>query len=340
MNAAIDLKPVDRIPNAPFYEAPICSYFGSSVRAALMDSEEMVAVHLKALEHFQFDWAILGMNLIGGIIPAALGCDVSYPEDALPRINRTAVRTLADVEKVKRADLFTADMEEFLKGISMLAERLKGHVPLAVEFISPFSIAVRLRGTNEIMSDLYLQPELVESLQDALVPMDIALGRVMLAAGVEYIFYGADMECPLLISPDHYRKYVHGPTRAVITELAGLGAKMLPHMCGSIVKRGIVDLLMEMDIKGIMPGNLTQDTVLDIVELKEKVGDAVCVFGNLNPNGSLLTGNPRQVREETLAHLERIRGMTGYIFSTSGTSSLGTPLENFASMNETVLNFC
>jgi len=180
----------------------------------------------------------------------------------------------------------------------------------------------------------------VESLQEVLVPMNIALGRVMLAAGVEYIFYGADMECPLLISPDHYRKYVHGPTCAVINELAGLGAKMLPHMCGSIVRMGIVDTLMEMDIKGIMPGNLTQDTVLDIVELKDKVGDKVCIFGNLNPNGSLLTGDPRQVAEETLAHLEKTRGMTGYIFSTSGTSSLVTPLENFASMNQTVLNFC
>jgi uroporphyrinogen decarboxylase len=221
----------------------------------------------------------------------------------------------------------------------MLAERLKGQLPLAVEFVSPFTIATRLRGTNEIMSDMYLQPELVKGLQDVLVPKDIALGRSVVEAGAEYIFYGADMECPLLISPDHYRKYVHGPTRVVINELADLGAKMLPHMCGSIVEMGIVDMLMEMDIKGIMPGNLTQDTVLDITELKDKVADDMCIFGNLNPNGSLLTGDPRQVAAETRAHLEKTRGMRGYIFSTAGTSSLGTPFENFESMNQTVRSF-
>jgi uroporphyrinogen decarboxylase len=73
--------------------------------------------------------------------------------------------------------------------------------------------------------------------------------------------------------------------------------------------------------------------------LKEKVGDRMCIFGNLNPNGSLLTGSPEQVEEETLAQLEKARGMKGYIFSTSGTSSLGTPLENYESMNRIVLNF-
>ena len=30
MDAAIQLKPVDRVPNAPFYEAPICRYAGIS----------------------------------------------------------------------------------------------------------------------------------------------------------------------------------------------------------------------------------------------------------------------------------------------------------------------
>jgi MtaA/CmuA family methyltransferase len=304
-----------------------------------MDSQAMVEAHLKALERFHFDWAILGMNLIGGIIPQALGCEVSYPEDALPRINRTSVTTMADLEKVAEADLFTPEMEEFLKGLSQLAGHLKDQVPLAVEFISPFTIATRLRGTNEIMSDLYRQPELVTGLQEVLVPKDIALGKALIEAGAEYIFYGADMECPLLISPVHYREFVQPPTKAVVNELASLGAKVLPHMCGQIVKTGIVDMLLEMDIRGIMPGNLTQDRVLDITELKGKVGDEICIFGNLNPNGSLLIGTPEQVEEETRAHLEKTRGMKGYIFSTSGTSSLVTPLENFESMNRVVLEF-
>jgi 5-methyltetrahydrofolate--homocysteine methyltransferase len=89
-------------------------------------------------------------------------------------------------------------------------------------------------------------------------------------------------------------------------------------------------MLFEMDIHGIMPGNLTQETVLDLRELKDKVGDRICIFDNINPNGSLLIGKPEEVAAETLAHLEKARGMSGYIFSTSGTTSPFIPRENSA----------
>ena len=64
-------------------------------------------------------------------------------------------------------------------------------------------------------------------------------------------------------------------------------------------------MLLEMDMHGIMPGNLTQSTVLDIRELKEKVGDRMAIFDNLNPNGPLLIGTPEEVEKDTLEHLEK-----------------------------------
>ncbi|MEJ2283305.1 MAG: uroporphyrinogen decarboxylase family protein [Desulfobacterales bacterium] len=339
MNAAINLQPVDRVPNAPFYEAPICTYFGTSFRAALLEAQAMADAHLAAVEAFEFDWVMVGMGLIGGIIPEALGCEVNYPEDVFPIIEKTPVNSIADIEAIAKCNVLTRKMEAFLKGIEILKQKLDGEVPIACEYISPFTIATRLRGTTAIMEDFYDDPRLLSSLQEALVPIDIEIGRALIEAGVEYIFYGADMECPLLISPDHYRNFVHPSTSQVVNALAAEGARVLPHMCGDIIKTGIVDMLMEMDIHGIMPGNLTQETVLDLRELKDKCGDRMCIFDNLNPNGSLLIGSPEEVAQETRAHLQRAGSMSGYIFSTSGTTSPVTPRENFAAMNSEVLNF-
>jgi len=339
MDAAIHLKPVDRVPNAPFYEAPICRYFGRTFRSALLENQDMADCHMKAIETFQFDWVMVGMGLIGGIIPDAMGCQVKWPEDVFPIIEKTTVFSMEDVDRVAKSDIHTKRMEAFLKGVSLLRERLNGEVPIACEYISPFTIATRLRGTTEIMEDLYASPELVHALQEVLVPLDIEVGRALIEAGVEYIFYGADMECPLLISPDHYREFVHEPTRKVVNALAEMGARVLPHMCGEIVKTGIVDMLFEMNIDGIMPGNLTQETVLDLRELKDKCGERMCIFDNLNPNGNLLIGTPDEVAQETRAHLEKARSMTGYIFSTSGTTSPVTPKANFEAMNRVVLGF-
>ena len=339
MDAAIDLQPVDRVPNAPFYEAPICRYFGDSFRSALLEDRAMADAHLAALDEFKFDWIMVGMGLIGGIIPEALGSPVTYHEDVFPVIEKTIIDTSADLKALARAKVQTARMERFLKGISSLKAELNGEVPIACEYISPFTIAARLRGTNEIMLDMYQSPELVRNLQDVLVPYDIDVGRLLIEAGVEYIFYGADMECPLLISPEHYRAFVHEPTSKVVGALAEMGARVLPHMCGEIVKTGIVDMLLEMDIHGIMPGNLTPDTVLDLQDLKDHCGDRICIFDNLNPNGSLLIGTAEETAQETRAHLEKAKSMKGYMFSTSGTTSPNIPRENFEAMNREVLSF-
>ena len=339
MNAAINLQPVDRVPNAPFYEAPICRYFGSSFRAALLEDQALADAHLAAIDEFKFDWAMVGMGLIGGIIPQALGSPVHFPEDVFPIIEKTIIKSSADLAAIGSATIHTARMERFLNGIVLLKQRLNGEVPIACEYISPFTIAARLRGTNEIMVDLYQSPQLVRDLQEVLVPLDIEVGRALIEAGVEYIFYGADMECPLLISPDHYREFVHQPTSKVVNALAGMGARVLPHMCGEIVKTGIVDMLLEMDIHGIMPGNLTQETVLDLQKLKDKCGERICIFDNLNPNGSLLVGTPEETARETRAHLQKAKSMTGYIFSTSGTTSPNIPRANFEAMNREVLEF-
>ena len=339
MAAAIALRPVDRVPNAPFYEAPICRYFGKSFREALLGDDAMAAAHLEAVEVFRFDWVMVGMGLIGGIIPEAMGCKVQWPQDVFPIIEKTSVFSMEDVTRVAKSHVHTRRLEKFLRGISLLKERLQGEVPIACEYISPFTIATRLRGPNEIMEDMYEAPDLVRALQEAVVPLNMEIGRALIEAGVEVIFYGADMECPLLLSPAHYREFVHGPTTENVNALSELGARVLPHMCGNIVKTGIVDMLLTMNIHGIMPGNLTQDTVLDIRELKERVGDRTAVFDNLNPNGKLLIGTPEETAAETRTHLENARGLTGYLFSTAGTMSPETPRENFEAMNREVLGF-
>jgi len=339
MEAAINLKPVDKVPNAPFTEAPVCQYFGSTFKDALLEGPEMCKAHMKSLEEFKFDWVMLGMGFIGGIIPEALDCQVKYPQDVFPIIEKTSIFSMADVERIAKKNVFTKRMDSFLEGVRLLKKELKGEVPIACEYISPFTIATRLRGTNEIMMDMYENPELVHGLQEAIVPLDIALGKALIEAGVDYIFYGADMECPVLLSPKHYKEFVHEPTTKVCNELSRLGSKVLPHMCGDIVKTGIVDMLLEMDIHGIMPGNLTQEKVLDIRELKEKVGERICIFDNINPNGPLLIGKADAVAKETLEHLNRAKGMSGYIFSTAGTSSPFTPKENYLAMNKEVINF-
>lgn len=143
----------------------------------------MADVHMAALEAFRFDWVMVGMGLIGGIIPEALGCQVAYPEDVFPIIEKTVVKSMADIDLVANANIHTQRMEHFLRGISLLHRELKGEVPIACEYISPFTIATRLIGANEIMECFYDAPELIHELQNVLVLLDIEVGKLLIEPG-------------------------------------------------------------------------------------------------------------------------------------------------------------
>jgi hypothetical protein len=39
----------------------------------------MAEAHIRGVEKYQLDWVMVGMGLIGGVLPEALGCTVNDP---------------------------------------------------------------------------------------------------------------------------------------------------------------------------------------------------------------------------------------------------------------------
>jgi uroporphyrinogen decarboxylase len=69
----------------------------------------------------------------------------------------------------------------------------------------------------------------------------------------------------------------------------------------------------------------------DIREVKERVGDRMCLMGNVNPLEIAVRGTPDEVRDATLDVLEGSGG-EGVILSVGGGTSPGMPRENIVAM--------
>jgi len=69
----------------------------------------------------------------------------------------------------------------------------------------------------------------------------------------------------------------------------------------------------------------------DIREVKQRVGDRMCLMGNVNPLEIAVRGTPEEVHEETLNVLEGSGG-EGIILSVGGGVSPGMPRENILAM--------
>jgi uroporphyrinogen decarboxylase len=69
----------------------------------------------------------------------------------------------------------------------------------------------------------------------------------------------------------------------------------------------------------------------DIAEVKDRVGDRMCLMGNVNPLEVGVRGTPEEVREATLDVLEK-GGDRGMILSVGGGTSPGMPRQNIVAM--------
>ena len=76
----------------------------------------------------------------------------------------------------------------------------------------------------------------------------------------------------------------------------------------------------------------------NIVEVKQRVGDRMCLMGNVNPLEIGVRGTPEEVREATLEVLEGAGG-EGIILSVGGGTSPGMPRQNILAMLDALEEF-
>ena len=76
----------------------------------------------------------------------------------------------------------------------------------------------------------------------------------------------------------------------------------------------------------------------DFAEVKARVGDRMCLMGNVNPLEVGVRGTPEEVREATLEVLEKSGGQ-GIILSVGGGTSPGMPRANIQAMQRALEEF-
>ncbi len=77
----------------------------------------------------------------------------------------------------------------------------------------------------------------------------------------------------------------------------------------------------------------------DIYEIKEAYGDIIAISGNIDIEGALKNGNPDEVTEDVIRHIEGLAKGGGYIVSSSHNLHHYVPIENFYAMRDTAHNY-
>jgi len=211
-----------------------------------------------------------------------------------------------------------------------------------------------LRGWEQFMVDMVLEPDLAHALAQKLADHYVAiLPRYLDAVGdyIQIIQMGDDLGTQQgpQISPDMYRRFIKPRHRQVYefvkTYSKGAGkqgaGKPCPyiflHTCGSIYK--LIPDLIEAGVDILNPVQISAAD-MEPARLKRQFGRDVSFWGGgADTQHVLPTATPEQVREHVRQLIEIFAPGGGYVFCQVHNIQANVPPENVVAMFDTALEF-
>lgn len=194
--------------------------------------------------------------------------------------------------------------------------------------------AMYLRGTEEFMADLALEPAVAECLLQHIAAYYLEYNRrVFEAAGglIDVFFMGDDLgtQQSLWVSAEMYRKFFFDRFAAFNAQAHRYGARTMFHTCGRVTP--LVGLLVDagLDIlQSLQPEAIGEEIAL----MKREFGRRLCFQGGIDIQHVLPSGSPGDVAEHVRDRAAILAPGGGYIFGTAHNILPDTPTENILAM--------
>jgi uroporphyrinogen decarboxylase len=138
----------------------------------------------------------------------------------------------------------------------------------------------------------------------------------------------------LIVSPEVYRRYFFPWLKKIVQLCSEKDIAFLYHSDGDLWE--VINDLLDCGINALNP---IEPKAMDIVEVKKKIGDRVCIVGNIDLGYTLTRGTPEEVAEEVRARIKEIGPGGGYSVSSSNSVPNYVPFENFEAMVKATFEF-
>jgi uroporphyrinogen decarboxylase len=262
---------------------------------------------------------------------AACGPEESYVDFPL-----ASASSIKELEKHRWPSPDWFDFSDF-------AERLEPWQDFAVMAtgVSVWQHPSFLRGLDNLMVDLLMEPELAHFIMDKFTDFYIGyFDRMLNAAGgrIDILRQADDLgtQRSLFFSPEHFRTFIK-PRIARFVDLAhSHGAKFMFHSCGAIIP--LIDDLIEIGVDILDPLQALADGMEPEI-LKARYGQRICLHGGIDTQYLLPRGSPAEVRHEVQHRLGILGAGGGFILAPCHVLQLDVPTENIMAMVETGLAY-
>ncbi len=208
-------------------------------------------------------------------------------------------------------------------------------------WVSLFEIYCGLRGLEQAMMDIALEPEFVSAVLDKIEAIQTAVMENVFAhtqGALDAVFVSDDMgsQQGLLIAPAMWEEHIRPRFQRWCDLIHAHGATVFHHTDGAA--RPLIPQYIEIGVDVLNPIQ-HKCTGMEMDGLKRDFGSALIFHGGVDTQEVLPFRDAAAVRAETRACLAQLGAGGGFICCSCHNIQAGTPLENILAMIDTVHTF-
>ncbi len=251
------------------------------------------------------------------------------PDGALVGISDRSVKTRADWEEVVQPD--EADIEDRLQYVREYKEAVKG-TRQGVGMIGACiyqTLYEFTTGMTDFMMMCYEQRDLVEEMLEAGVDYYEKLVAAAVAEGIDYFLFADDFAWKngLFIPPKLFKEIWFPRAERIIAPALNAGIPVIFHSDGKI--DDAVEWLIDIGIEAITP---MDPYGIDYRDYKQRFGDRLCLFGNIDVEFPLVHGTPEDIEKDVIEHAEVLKPGGRWVCGSSHSITNFVPHENFIAL--------
>ncbi|MDO5457339.1 MAG: uroporphyrinogen decarboxylase family protein [Atopococcus tabaci] len=315
--------------NQPFDRLPV-SLFATEIKARMIDCkmrdlyknvDRIVEAEVYVFNTYGSDGLSSGPNSYG--IAEALGANVTYPKDNIPRIEEAVIEDYSQLTEMNLIDVINeAPIQIYLEATERLSALAEGITGVGVSIGGPLTIAAYLRDTTQLMKDFIKKPDQAEELLDRVVQAQKKCVDAFLEYDVSFSL-GDPIASPAIISPRQFEKFAKpylAELADYIYEKTGRGPSL--HICGKT--EAIWESIKELNISAF-----SLDNEVDIGEANRFFGDKIAVTGNIPPVDVIYNGSQEEIEESVRQCIEKAYDTpAGFVIAPGCNLPISTPIEN------------
>ena len=295
---------LDRVPAYIFTGACNAKLIGASVRELLQDYKVFTKAQIAAYERYKPDIMIMMWDLSMDI--EAMGNELRYPEDGMSVVVKEFLEDKSNFSKLEVPD---PKNDGRIPGYLEACAEVKKAVtdaPVSGVIAGPWTIAMGLRGANDLIVDTKMDPDFVHELMKISVEATKRFTEALSEIGIGVGYSEAPASCNL-ISPSMYRDFVFPYHKELVSYFKEKKVGVGIHICGNA--NPILD-----DMVATGASNISVDSGTDLGKAAEAARGKAVLIGNV-PTDCFLAENKDVMREAVQHCLDQVVDDSGYILA-------------------------